>query len=148
MGELVSLHEADGVATIRLDRPPMNAINVRMQTELRDAAGRVSTKPEIRALVIYGGDKTFAAGADVKEMAERDYPGMAIVTQAMHASFGAVATIPKPVVAAVTGYALGGGLELALCADFRVCGESTKFGSPKYCLASSLERVARSGCRG
>jgi enoyl-CoA hydratase/carnithine racemase len=148
MGELVNLHVTDGVATIRLERPPMNAINVQMQTELHAAAVTISTTPEIRAAVIYGGDKTFAAGADVKEMADQDYPGMAVITQAMHASFGAVATIPKPVVAAITGYALGGGLELALCADFRVCGESAKFGQPEILLgvipgAGGTQRLPR-----
>jgi enoyl-CoA hydratase/carnithine racemase len=138
MGELVHVQVTDGVATIRLDRPPMNAISVQMQAELRAAAATVSAAPAIRAAVVYGGEKTFAAGADVKEL----------VSQAMHASFGAVATIPKPVVAAVTGYALGGGLELALCADFRVCGESAKFGLPEIQLgiipgAGGTQRLPR-----
>jgi len=89
-----------------------------------------------------------AAGADVKEMADKDYAEMALVSQAMHTSFTAVATIPKPVVAAVTGYALGGGLELALCADFRVCGESAKFGQPEILLgiipgAGGTQRLPR-----
>jgi enoyl-CoA hydratase/carnithine racemase len=148
MGELVDVEMTDGVATIRLDRPPMNIIDVRMQGELRVAATKVSTTPAIRAAVIYGGEKTFAAGADVKEMADQDYPAMALVSQAMHASFGAVAAIPKPVVAAITGYALGGGLELALCADFRVCGESAKFGQPEILLgiipgAGGTQRLPR-----
>ncbi len=131
MGECVNVQVTDGLATIRLDRPPMNAISVQVQAELRDAAAVVTSTPEIRAAVIYGGEKVFAAGADVKEMADKHYPEMALVSQAMHTSFTAVATVPKPVVAAVTGYALGGGLELALCADFRVCGESTKFGAAR-----------------
>jgi enoyl-CoA hydratase/carnithine racemase len=134
MGEFVDVQVTGGVATIRLDRPPMNAISVQMQAELGTAAAMVSATTEIRAAVLYGGEKTFAAGADVKEMADHDYPTMVPISQAMHASLGAVATIPKPVVAAVTGYALGGGLELALCADFRVCGESAKFGQPEILL--------------
>jgi len=148
MGELVDVQVTDGVATIRLDRPPMNAISVQMQADLSAAAATVTAAPAIRAAVIYGGDKTFAAGADVKEMADQNYPEMVLVSQAMHASFGAVATIPKPVVAAVTGYALGGGLELALCADFRVCGESAKFGLPEIQLgiipgAGGTQRLPR-----
>jgi enoyl-CoA hydratase/carnithine racemase len=134
MGEFVDVQVTGGVATIRLDRPPMNAISVQMQAELGTAAATVSATTEIRAAVLYGGEKTFAAGADVKEMADHDYPTMVPISQAMHASLGAVATIPMPVVAAVTGYALGGGLELALCADFRVCGESAKFGQPEILL--------------
>jgi enoyl-CoA hydratase/carnithine racemase len=134
MGESVDVQVTDGVATIRLDRPPMNAISVQVQAELRAAAAVVTSTPEIRAAIIYGGEKVFAAGADVKELADKQYPEMALDSQAMHTSFTAVATIPKPVVAAVAGYALAGGLELALCADFRVCGESTKFGQPEILL--------------
>src|SRR6185312_7220791 len=117
VSDFVNVQVTDGVATIRLDRPPMNAISVQVQAELRAAAATVSSTPAIRAAVLYGGEKVFAAGADVKEMAVADYVAMVSVSQAMHASFSVVATIPKPVVAAVTGYALGGGLELALCAD-------------------------------
>jgi enoyl-CoA hydratase/carnithine racemase len=148
MGECVNVQVTDGVATIRMDRPPMNAISVQVQAELQAAAATVSAAPAIRAAVVYGGEKTFAAGADVKEMADKDYPAMVAVSQAMHASFGAVAAIPKPVVAAVTGYALGGGLELALCADFRVCGENAKFGQPEILLgiipgAGGTQRLPR-----
>src|SRR6185312_417478 len=148
MSDFVNVQVADGVATIRLDRPPMNAISIQVQAELRAAAATVSSTPAIRAAVLYGGEKVFAAGADVKEMADADYVAMVSVSQAMHASFSAVATIPKPVVAAVTGYALGGGLELALCADFRVCGESAKFGLPEILLgiipgAGGTQRLPR-----
>ena len=144
MGELVDLQVTDGVATIRLDRPPMNAISMQMQAELSAAAAKVCATPAIRAAVVYGGEKTFAAGADVKEMADKSYPEMVLVSQLMHASFRMVATIPKPVVAAVTGYALGGGLELALCADFRVCGESAKFGLPEIIPgAGGTQRLPR-----
>jgi enoyl-CoA hydratase/carnithine racemase len=148
MGEFVDVQVSDSLATIRLNRPPMNAISVAVQAELREAAAVVTATPEIRAVIIYGGPKVFAAGADVKEMADQQYPEMALVSQAMHTSFTAIATIPKPVVAAITGYALGGGLELALCADFRVCGQSTKFGQPEILLgiipgAGGTQRLPR-----
>ena len=73
MSDFVNVQVADGVATIRLDRPPMNAISVQVQAELREAAATVSSTPAIRAAVLYGGEKVFAAGADVKEMADKDY---------------------------------------------------------------------------
>jgi len=134
MAEFVSVHSSGGLAAIRLDRPPVNALSIALQGELLDAAERVSADPDIRAVVIYGGEKVFAAGADVKEMAGRNYAEMAAISRRLHASFRAVAAIGKPVVAAITGFALGGGLELALCADFRVAGESAKFGVPEILL--------------
>ncbi len=136
------------IATIRLDRPPMNALNAQMQGEIAAAAVKVSADPAVRAVVIYGGEKVFAAGVDIKEMAEASYPRMAADTRRLQASFTAIAKIPKPVVAAVTGYALGGGMELALCADFRVAGESAKLGQPEILLgiipgAGGTQRLPR-----
>jgi enoyl-CoA hydratase/carnithine racemase len=134
MGEFVSVQSSGGLATIRLDRPPVNALSIALQGELKEAAEQAGADSDIRAVVIYGGDKVFAAGADVKEMAGRNYAEMASVTRGLHASFRAVAAIGKPVVAAITGFALGGGLELALCADFRVAGENARFGVPEILL--------------
>ncbi len=148
MGELVNVTAADHLATIRLDRPPMNAVNTRMQVELSEAAAYVGRVPQFRAAVVYGGPKVFAGGADVKEMADKAHLDMQAFTQRLQAAFTAVAEIPKPVVAAITGYALGGGLELALCADFRVCGESAKLGQPEILLgiipgAGGTQRLPR-----
>lgn len=133
-GRSVAVETEGGIATIRLDRPPMNALNAAVQDELAAAAAQVSADPAVRAAVLYGGGKVFAAGADIGEMAETDYPRMAADSTRLQASFTAIAKIPKPVVAAVTGYALGGGLELALCADFRVAGASAKLGQPEILL--------------
>src|ERR1019366_5232657 len=83
---------------------------------------------------VYGGEKVFAAGADIKEMAQASYSRMAADAGRLQAAFTAIAKIPKPVVAAITGYALGGGLELALCADFRIAGESARLGQPEILL--------------
>ncbi|HEY1323385.1 MAG TPA: enoyl-CoA hydratase/isomerase family protein, partial [Streptosporangiaceae bacterium] len=117
MGEFVRVEHDGAIATIRLDRPPMNALTGQGQDELAAAAADVGTDPGVRAVVIYGGEKVFAAGVDIKEMTDAGYPRMAADSRRLQAAFTAVAKIPKPVVAAVNGYALGGGLELALCAD-------------------------------
>jgi enoyl-CoA hydratase/carnithine racemase len=148
MGELVRLEIDQAIATIRLDRPPMNALNAQVQDEVAAAAAQVSADSSVRAVVLYGGPKMFAAGADIKEMAGAGYGQMAADSRRLQASFTAVAKIPKPVVAAVTGYALGGGLELALCADFRVLGESAKVGQPEILLgiipgAGGTQRLPR-----
>jgi enoyl-CoA hydratase/carnithine racemase len=148
VGEFVNVKVTDALATIRVDRPPMNALNAQIQGELSEAAAEVGADPEVRAAVIYGGPKLFAAGADVKEMADKAPPDMAVATQRRQAAFTAIAKIPKPVVAAITGYALGGGLELALCADFRVCGEGAKLGQPEILLgiipgAGGTQRLPR-----
>ena len=148
MGEFVRVEVAGQIATIRLDRPKMNALNAQVQLEIAEAAAQVSGDDAVRAVIIYGGERVFAAGADIKEMAPLGYPDMAARTAALQASFTAVADIPKPVVAAVTGYALGGGLELALCADFRVLGESAKVGQPEILLgvipgAGGTQRLPR-----
>jgi enoyl-CoA hydratase/carnithine racemase len=147
-GELVRLQVEDGIGTIRLDRPPMNALDVAVQEELRAAAHSAAERPDVAAVVLYGGEKVFAAGADVKEMAAMSYADMVARSGALQSAFTAVARIPKPVVAAVTGYALGGGCELALCADFRVCGDNAKLGQPEILLgvipgAGGTQRLPR-----
>ncbi len=134
MGEFVTVTGNNGVATIRLDRPPMNALNTQIQHELHQAAKEVSVDTDTRSVVIHGGEKVFAAGADVKELVGADSAEIEIVSRAMQTAYDAIAGIGKPVVAAVTGYALGGGLELALCADFRVCGRSARLGLPEILL--------------
>jgi len=133
-GELVHIETDQAVATIRLDRPPMNALNGQVQDEIAAAAARLAADESIRAIVIYGGAKVFAAGADINEMAEASYGQMVASTGRLQAVLTAVAKIPKPVVAAITGYALGGGLELALCADFRVAGQGARVGQPEILL--------------
>jgi enoyl-CoA hydratase/carnithine racemase len=149
VGELVRVEVDLAVATIRLDRPPMNALSAAVQDELAAAARQVSADPAVRAVVLYGGQQVFAAGADVKEMSELGFADMAAVgSRRLQDTFTAVARIGKPVIAAVTGYALGGGLELALCADFRVLGQSAKVGQPEILLgiipgAGGTQRLPR-----
>jgi enoyl-CoA hydratase/carnithine racemase len=145
---LVRLDVEDGVGTIRLDRPPMNALDAALTADLRAAAAEATRRADVRAVVLYGGEKVFAAGADIKQMAPMAYADISAWVTGLSSAFEAVARIPKPVVAAVTGYALGGGLELALCADFRVLGENAKVGQPEILLgvipgAGGTQRLPR-----
>ncbi|MEZ7003994.1 enoyl-CoA hydratase/isomerase family protein [Streptomyces sp. AD55] len=144
----VHLEVAEGVGTLRLDRPPMNALDAAMQDRLKELAEEVTRREDVRAVVIHGGAKVFAAGADIKEMQVMDHAAMVLRARSLQDSFTAVARIPKPVVAAVTGYALGGGCELALCADYRIAGENAKLGQPEILLglipgAGGTQRLSR-----
>jgi enoyl-CoA hydratase/carnithine racemase len=146
--QFVTLQVEDGVGTIRLDRPKMNAIDEQLHMEVRAAAMEAAQRADVRAVVLYGGERVFAAGADIKAMSQLTGSSMVAWGRELTASFTAVARIPKPVVAAVTGYALGGGYELALCADFRVVGASAKIGQPEILLgiipgAGGTQRLAR-----
>ena len=148
MGDFVRVETEAGIATIRLDRPKMNALNGQLQREIGAAAAEVSADPEVHAVILYGGERIFAAGADVKEMSEASPAEIMDLAAGIQAAFKAVAHIPKPVVAAITGYALGGGLELALCADFRVLGEGAQVGQPEILLgiipgAGGTQRLPR-----
>jgi enoyl-CoA hydratase/carnithine racemase len=146
--EFVTLQVQDGVGTIRLDRPKMNAIDEQLHREVRAAAMEAGQRADVRAVVLYGGERVFAAGADIKAMSQLTGAGMVAWGRELTASFTEVARIPKPVIAAVTGYALGGGYELALCADFRVLGTNAKIGQPEIQLgvipgAGGTQRLAR-----
>ena len=148
MGELVQLEVHSGVGTSLLNRPPMNALSFQVQEEIRQAATEASQRDDVRAVVLYGGPKVFAAGADIKEMAQASYQDMVSRSNGLQASFTAVARIPKPTIAAITGYALGGGCELALCCDLRVAGENAKLGQPEIQLgiipgAGGTQRLPR-----
>lgn len=144
----VSVAVDGGVATIRVDRPPMNALDTAVQAGLAQAASEVTQRDDVQVAIVYGGEKVFAAGADVKEMAAWDYRTMVLRSQALQDAFTAIARIPKPTIAAVTGYALGGGLELALACDLRVCGDNAKLGLPEILLgiipgAGGTQRLPR-----
>jgi enoyl-CoA hydratase/carnithine racemase len=148
MAEFVRLEVDDGVGTIRLDRPKMNALNRQVQEEIRAAAEEAAERDDVKAVVVYGGERVFAAGADIKEMADLSYVDMVQRSGPLQSSFTAVARIPKPVVAAITGYALGGGCELALCADVRFAAEGAAIGQPEILLgiipgAGGTQRLTR-----
>src|SRR6201999_4344876 len=97
MGEVVNLTVSDGVGTLRLDRPKMNALNVQVQEEIRAAAHEACERDDVKAVVVYGGERVFAAGADVKEMADMGYVDMVELGGKLQSAFTAVARIPKPV---------------------------------------------------
>ena len=149
MGEFVRFEAAGAIGTIRLDRPPMNALNQQIEPERREAAAEAPERSDVRAVIVHGGEKVFAAGADIKEMAEKSYADMATKEQhGLSAAMSAIGAIPKPTVAAITGYALGGGLELALSCDRRVLGDNAKVGQPEIQLgvipgAGGTQRLAR-----
>lgn len=144
----VRLDVEDAIGTIRLDRPPMNALNAEIQDGLFAAAREASDRKDVRAVVVYGGEKVFAAGADIKEMAAWTYTDMVDRSRALQEAFTAVARIPKPTVAAITGYALGGGCELALACDRRIVADNAKLGQPEILLgvipgAGGTQRLTR-----
>src|ERR1700709_1441280 len=146
--EFVTLQVEDGVGTIRLDRPKMNAIDEQLHWEVRAAAMEAGQRTDVRAVFIYGGERVFAAGADIKAMSQLTGSSMVAWGRELTASFTEVARIPKPVIAGRTGYALGGGGERALCAAFRVLGTNAKVGQPEILLgvipgAGGTQRLAR-----
>ncbi len=134
MTELVQVEVQNAVATIRIARPPVNALNTEVQQGLRAAAQECGSRDDVRAVVLWGGDKVFVAGADVKEFHTMSAQDITRRGLELTSAIDAVARIPKPVIAAVTGYALGGGCELALTADFRISADSAKWGQPEILL--------------
>ncbi|HSJ45027.1 MAG TPA: enoyl-CoA hydratase-related protein [Euzebyales bacterium] len=149
VGEHVVLSGAgDGVVTLRIDRPPVNALNFQVWDELLEAATLLSTDAEARAVVLWGGERMFAAGADIKAMAGESFQSFAARAGALQEALRAVARLPQVVIAAVTGYALGAGCELALTADFRFAAADARLGQPEILLgiipgAGGTQRLPR-----
>jgi enoyl-CoA hydratase len=120
----------DQVALVRLDRPKANALSADVLAQLAAAAEDLSADPP-GAVVLWGGRRIFAAGADIVELG---HAGAAAVGSSFAGALGALAAVPRATIAAVNGFALGGGLELALACDFRVCAEDARFGLPEVLL--------------
>jgi len=126
----------------------MNALNLQMQQEIAAASREIGLRADVRAVVVYGGPKLFAAGADVKEMAGMTYQDMVRAAAGLQDAFTSVARIPQPTIAAITGFALGGGCELALCCDLRVAADDAQLGQPEILLgiipgAGGTQRLPR-----
>lgn len=146
--EFVRLEIADQIATIRLDRPKLNPLNRQVQSAIGRCAEEADRRDDVAAVVVTGGDKVFAAGADIKEMADMEMADMVDSGRGLQQSLSRVAQIGKPVVAAINGYALGGGFELALCADVRFAAEDATVGQPEIKLgvipgAGGTQRLVR-----
>ena len=114
MSDLVRLEVEDGIGTIRLDRPPMNALNAEIQHGRSRRRREAAERRDVAAVIVWGGEKVFAAGADIKEMETMSYTDMVDHSAPLQDFTRALARMPKPTVAAITGYALGGGCEVAL----------------------------------
>ena len=150
MHQTLKYAEDGAVATIRLHRPEKkNAFNAEMRHEMASVLDDLARKSAIRAVVISGGDEIFCAGADISEMggpanAESSY----LHARDFQILFDQVESLPQPVIAAVSGYALGGGCELAIAADFRIASETARFGLPEIKIGAfpgggGTQRLAR-----
>lgn len=135
-----------GVVTLRLNRPPMNALSQAMLTAIADAAADLQADAAVKAVVVLGSEQALAAGADIKEFGDQD--AARAIGATFRRSFDGVAAIPRPVIAAVRGFALGGGMELALACDLRVAADTARFGQPEILLgiipgAGGTQRLPR-----
>jgi enoyl-CoA hydratase/carnithine racemase len=134
----------DGVALVRLDRPKANALSGELLQQLRAIAEELTADPP-GAVVVWGGERIFAAGADIVQM---ENGGPEAVSANFAAATGALARLPRVTIAAINGYALGGGLELALACDLRICADDAKLGLPEILLGvipggGGTQRLAR-----
>ena len=130
--EFVSVHVSDeqsGIATLLLSRPPTNALTRQVYREIISAAGELGKRDELSAVILFGGHEIFSAGDDVPELHTLDTDEAEMAARVCREAVDAFAAIPIPTVAAITGYALGSGLTLALAADWRVAGDNVKFGA-------------------
>ncbi|MFM2357090.1 MAG: hypothetical protein RLZZ528_2826 [Pseudomonadota bacterium] len=132
--QTIIVETEDEVALIRLNRPEaLNALNTTLMAEVAAAVTAADRDPVIRAIVITGSEKAFAAGADVREMADKTFVDM-FGQNIYGAEVDAITACRKPIIAAVAGYALGGGCELALMCDFIIAADTARFGQPEINL--------------
>ncbi len=122
----------DGVVLLTLNRPPLNPLSSVVFRELGERVAELTADPGLKAVVVTGNERAFAAGADITEFEDRAAINATI--EPSRGALDALAAIPRPVIAAINGYALGGGLELALACDLRVAGEQAKLGLPEILL--------------
>lgn len=132
--ETLLVDQEDGTCVIRLNRPEaLNALNGKLMGELVKALQAADADDQVRVIVLTGSEKAFAAGADVKEMADKTYTDV-MFSNLYGAEVDAISAIRKPIIAAVSGYCLGGGCELAMMCDFILAADTVKFGQPEINL--------------
>jgi enoyl-CoA hydratase len=132
--ETLIVEVEDHVGLIRLNRPEaLNALNSHLLDELAQAIGEMDATPRVRAIIVTGSDKAFAAGADVKEMSDKHFVDM-FLEDYFTGPTEAIGRCRKPIIAAVAGYCLGGGCELAMLCDFIIAADTAKFGQPEINL--------------
>ncbi|MDT5229947.1 MAG: enoyl-CoA hydratase [Mycobacterium sp.] len=132
LSEFVSVHVGEdhpGVGTLALSRPPTNAMTRQVYREIGQAAAEVARREDIAAVIVFGGHEIFSAGDDMPQLRTLTASEAESWIRVRRDAVDAVAAIPKPTVAAITGYALGAGLGLALAADWRVSGDNVRFGA-------------------
>jgi len=132
--ECILTETEDHVGIVTLNRPKaLNALNAQLLSELSDALKAMQADRNVRCIIITGSEKAFAAGADIKEMSSKSF--VDVFTQDLFANeIDTVLAVRKPIIAAVSGYALGGGCELAMMCDFIICSDTAKFGQPEINL--------------
>jgi enoyl-CoA hydratase/carnithine racemase len=138
----------EGVGTIRLDRPKVNALNAEVARGIDEAVETARGDDNVRAVVVWGGERVFAAGADIKEMGERDAVSMYRYIGDFQDVFTRLERLPKVTIAAINGYALGGGCELAMACDLRIASDDAQLGQPEILLgvipgAGGTQRLPR-----
>ncbi len=144
----ILVEKNDGVGVITLNRPEaMNALSEALMKEMTSALDDFEADADIGCIVVTGSEKAFAAGADIKEMQSKSYMD-AYLEDFITRNWERVTTCRKPVIAAVAGYALGGGCELAMMCDFIICADNAKFGQPEITLgvlpgAGGSQRLTR-----
>lgn len=133
MAEFVTVDspDADGVAVVRIARPPLNLFDAQVAREVAAAAATVAHDPTVSALIVYGDERVFCAGDDMAELSALEQARAEALACDLQLALGCLARVPQPTVAAIAGYALGAGLELALGADRRIIGDNVKLGLPQ-----------------
>ncbi len=139
-------HHDHGVVALRLNRPPMNPLSQALLTAIGDAAEGLVSDPGVKAVVVFGSEKALAAGADIKEFGDQD--AARAIGATFRRAFDGLAAIPRPVIAGIRGFALGGGMELALACDLRIAADTARLGQPEILLgiipgAGGTQRLPR-----